>query len=180
MAPLFVVSGASGTGKSTVCQLLTTHFREAVLLGSDILWRGEFNTPETKYRDYFETWLRMCKNIAQSGRPVVLFGAGHGVPENLEDCIERRYISEIHYLALVCSADIIADRLMRRPAWRETRDPEFMQRQQRFNQWFIDYHAAVFQPPITTLDTTNVHPEDTARDVTTWISEHLNREAVER
>ena len=78
-SPLLIVSGASGAGKSTVCQNLIGQVTQAVLLDSDILWRPEFNTPETDYRDYFELWLRICKNIAQSGRPVVLFGAWAGV-----------------------------------------------------------------------------------------------------
>lgn len=91
--PLHLVSGASGTGKTAVYHFLTGKVNEAVLLESDILWRSEFNKPETNYRDYFETWLRMCKNISQSGRPVVLFGAGVGVPDNMEPCIERRYFS---------------------------------------------------------------------------------------
>src|SRR5512142_300363 len=67
--PLLIVSGASGVGKSTVFLLLLGQMREVVMLDSDILWRPEFNRPEIRYRDYFETWLRMCKNISQSGRP---------------------------------------------------------------------------------------------------------------
>lgn len=79
--PLLIVSGASGSGKSTICHHLLggqTKFglcHEVVLLDCDILWRAEFDTPENNYRDFFETWLRVCKNIGQSGRPVVLFGA---------------------------------------------------------------------------------------------------------
>lgn len=81
-------------------------------------WRSEFDTPDTQYGDFFETWLRICKNISQSGRPVTLFGAGAGVPENIETCVERRYFTEVHYLALVCSDDVLQDRLLTRPAWR--------------------------------------------------------------
>ena len=57
--PLLVVSGASGTGKSTVCNHLTGRYQESVLLDSDILWRSEFNKPNDNYREYFETWLRV-------------------------------------------------------------------------------------------------------------------------
>jgi hypothetical protein len=82
--PSLIVSGASGAGKSTACQKLIGRLTQVVLLDSDILWRSEFNTPEDNYAGIFETWLRMCKNISQSGRPVVLFGAGIGVPGNLD------------------------------------------------------------------------------------------------
>jgi shikimate kinase len=167
--PLLVVSGASGTGKSTVCQQLSGQYQEAVLLDSDILWRAEFNKPENNYREYCETWLRMCKNVSQSGKPVVLFGSGVGVPENMEDCIERRYFSEIKYLSLVCSDAILAKRLLERPAWRGTRDPEFIEEHQRFNQWFINYNRDDNQPPITIVDTSDMSIKETAQEIETWI-----------
>src|SRR5215208_4322757 len=139
--PLLIVSGASGAGKTTVCQRLLGKVTQAVLLDSDILWRPEFNTPDTNYRDFFETWLRVCKNISQSGRPVVLFGAGMGVPENIETCIERRYFSNIYYLALVCSDEALSQRLLRRPIWRGTREAEYIEEQMRFNRWFKTYDS---------------------------------------
>jgi hypothetical protein len=167
--PLMIVSGASGAGKSTVCNLLTGRVRDAVLLDSDILWRPEFNKPEDNYRDFFETWLRMAKNIGQSGRPVVLFGAGIGVPSNLEGCIERRYFSGIHYLSLVCDDDRLAARLQQRPAWRQSSQQPFIEEQLRFNRWFRAYNQNGGQPPITLIDTTQSTPEETAQAVTGWI-----------
>ena len=166
--PLLIVSGASGAGKSTVCQHLTGQVTQAVLLDSDILWRPEFNSPETNYRDYFELWLRLCKNISQSGRPVVLFGAGVGVPENIEDCLERRYFSNVHYLALVCSESTLSERLQSRPVWRGTRDPKYMDDHIRFNRWFKEYDS---QPEIERFDTTDTLPEETAEQVASWIKE---------
>jgi adenylate kinase len=170
--PLFIVSGASGAGKSTVCHNLLGKLTHVVLLDSDILWRPEFNTPDNNYRDYFETWLRMCKNISQSGQPVVLFGAGVGVPENIEPRIERRYFSAVEYLALVCNDDILADRLKQRPAWRGTQAPAYIEEHQRFNQWFKTRSAT--EPFITLVDTTEMTAETAAMNVTAWINEKLN------
>jgi hypothetical protein len=165
--PLLVVSGAICAGKSTVCQTLLGKIDSVVLLDSDIIWRAEFNTPATHYREFFETWLRVCKNIAQSGRPVVLFGAGCGVPDNLETRVERRYFSRIHYLALTCSEEVLRQRLGQRPAWRGANDTGFMDAQFRFNKWFKDYNG---QPPINLLDTTNQPPDEVAHQVAAWIN----------
>lgn len=165
--PLMIVSGASCAGKSTVCRNLISKENRAVLLDSDIIWRPEFNSPETKYRDFFETWLRLGKNISQSGRPVVLFGAGAGVPENLEYCIERRYFSKINYLALVCSDEKLEERLKQRPEWRGTHNADFIQDQVRFNNWFKEYKG---EPKIELVDTTLSTPEQTTREVLDWIS----------
>jgi hypothetical protein len=171
--PLLIVSGASGTGKSTICQLLTGTIIEAVLLDSDLLWAPHFDQPEDDYRTYFETWLRLCKNINQSGRPVVLFGAGMGVPKNLETCIERRYFPSIHYLALTCSAQILTRRLHARPSWRGSSEPEFLQEHLKFNQWFIDYNQDNQQPPITMVDTSHITRQDSAQEVAAWIHHHI-------
>lgn len=171
--PLLIVSGASGAGKTAVCQRLVGKVAQAVLLDSDILWRPEFNTPENRYHDFFETWLRVCKNISQSGRPVVLFGAGTGVPENLEACVEKRYFSAIHYLALVCADDVMAERLQQRPNWRGSNEPAYLEAQFRFNQWFKDYQGT---PEIHRLDTTRIPLEETVSQVDLWIQEKLSCE----
>ena len=172
--PLWIISGPSGSGKSTVCNALTSQLGEVVMLDSDILWQEVFNTPETNYRNFFETWLRICKNIAQSGRPVVLFGAGAGVPENLENCIERRYFSTIYYLALVCSEDALTKRLQARPSWRSGHHTTFIEDQKRFNQWFMDYNNNDLQPAIRLLDTTFISLKETEQAVTIWIRENLS------
>jgi predicted kinase len=170
-SPLWVVSGASGSGKSTVCRHLTGKLQQVVLMDSDILWREAFNTPENNYADFFETWLRICMNIAQSGRPVVLFGAGAGVPENLENCIERRYFSTIHYLALVCADEVLTQRLQTRPAWRKANSASFIQEQLRFNQWFLHYNRDGLEPAIRLLDTSLLSLEETAQEITSWIDQ---------
>ena len=167
--PLLIVSGASGAGKSSVCQALLGKLDTVILLDSDILWRPEFDTPEDHYRDFFETWLRMAKNISQSGRPVVLFGAGMGVPDNIEPCVERRYFSQVHYLALVCDDEVLVQRLKARPAWRGSGKDAFMDANIQFNRWFKTRENN--QPPLALLDTTKVPLERTIGQVKTWIDE---------
>lgn len=167
--PLFIVAGASGAGKTTVCRLVTQRSEAVVALDMDILWRTEFDTPADHYREFFETWLQVAANISQSGRPVVLFGAGAGVPSNIEPCVRRRYFSVVHYLALVCEDDVLAERLMRRPSWRQALAPGFNEGQQRFNQWFKSHSHD--QPPITLVDTTHGEVDAAARQVMAWIDD---------
>ncbi len=170
--PLFMVSGASAVGKSTACRMLVGQLDEVVLMDSDLLWRPEFDKPENKYREYFELWLRVCKNIGQSGRPVALFGAGMGVPENIEPCLERRYFSIVYYLALTCDAEAQRERYWRRPSWRRSKGPEFLETHIQFNQWFRE-NADKVTPAIDLLDTTHATPEETSRRVAEWIRERL-------
>jgi hypothetical protein len=87
--PLFVVTGASATGKTTVCLALQSSLPECVVLECDVLWRPEFADPENDYRAFRDVWLRLAKNIGQAGRPVVLCGSA--IPAQYEPCPERRY-----------------------------------------------------------------------------------------
>ena len=141
----------------------------AVLLEGDLLWRPEFNQPENNYRDFYETWLRMAKNINQSDRPVALFNAG-AIPPNVEPCVERRYFSETHYLALVCDDDVLQARLRARPSWRESADPAFLEANVGFNQWLKENGPGA-SPPITLLDTTLVTELETTTGTARWIRE---------
>ncbi len=148
------------------------------MLESDILWRPEFDRPETGYHDYFELWLRLCKNLAQAGRPVALFGAGFAVPDNIEPCVERRYFSAIHYLALVCSEEELAARLRARPTWRASGDDAFVLNSIGYNRWIMA-NADQTQPAITLLDTTVCSPEQTAEQVAAWIATHAASDGSE-
>ena len=118
--PLLIITGASGTGKSTVALALIAQQTQFVCLDSDILWRDEFANPTNDFRDYRNLWLRMAKNISQNGRPVALFGSA--TPGQFEACAQSRYFDGIHYLALVCEQNVLIDRLKARPSWRKFRN----------------------------------------------------------
>lgn len=49
---LFVITGASGAGKSTVCNILTQNEQEYIVLESDVLWNSIYDTPDDGYREY--------------------------------------------------------------------------------------------------------------------------------
>ncbi len=164
--PLFLLSGASGTGKSTICLGLDAQLPECVCLESDILWRGEFATPEDDYRSYRDLWLRVAKNIAQAGRPVVLCGTA--LPEQFESCPERRYVGDIHALALVCDEQELVRRLQARPAWRQTGSDEFVQRMVAFDRWLREPRTG-----ISVLDTTHLSIAEATGHVAAWVRARL-------
>ncbi len=116
-------------------------------------------------------WMDAVLAISQSGRPVVLFGAGMAVPHNLERCSAYKYLGRVHYLALVCDEDVLTKRLLQRPEWRGTHVPAFIEKQIWFNTWFKSYTG---QPTIKLLDTSQIPIEETVLQVKTWIDKILS------
>jgi broad-specificity NMP kinase len=173
--PLFVVTGASGAGKSATCLELMRRETGLVTLESDILWGAIDVSGDDGIDRYWNAWLRLVKNIHQGPRSVVLCGTV--VPEVLERQPERRYIADIHCLALVADRDAQVERLVSRPAWRGSSDPAFIEEHVRFNQWLVD-HAAAGTPAWALLDTTRRTPAATADAVQDWISGIQERSAV--
>ncbi|HEX3270208.1 MAG TPA: AAA family ATPase [Ktedonobacterales bacterium] len=170
--PLFVITGASGAGKTAVCRALTPRMRQrCVVLESDILWGLVSASAEDDYRSYRNVWLRLAKNIGQAGLPVILCGTA--LPDQFERCPERRYFSTLHYLALVCDEAALRERLTLRPAWRESQSEEFLERMVAFNRWLIE-HAPTTTPPMTILDTTTDPLDETVAKVEQWIGERLS------
>ena len=170
LQPLFILTGASGAGKSATCMALMGRLTEVVVLEADILWFDYFHDPE-KWSLLFDLWLRMCKNIGQSGRPVLLCGAGMGVPANLQASVEHRYFSTIHYLALTCDDATLTERLKARPAWRGI-DDDFIKSQLEFNNWFKT-EGPQQEPPIALLDTTDITVQESVRQVEEWVAQQL-------
>ncbi len=156
--PLFIVVGASGVGKSTTQPTVTELLRdEAVVIEGDILYDADQSV-----QAFGDMWLRVCKNIAQSGRPVVLFASGL-IPQNLDTSFERRYFSQIHHLALTCEPQAQQRRLEARPRWRGTE----WRGQYDYNRWFRE------QSGLPLIDTTEQAVEDSAEKIAAWVRARL-------
>ena len=169
--PLFIITGASGSGKTTICRELVPLMRkECVTLEADILWGMVPATAEDNYRSYRNVWLRLAKNIGQVGYPVVLCGTA--IPEQFETCPERRYFSTLHYLALVCDDHLLQQRLQSRPPWRHSHALAFVEQMTDFNHWLKE-HASTTTPPMTLYDTSDRCIDETTTSTARWIRERL-------
>jgi hypothetical protein len=169
MKPLFVLTGASGTGKSTLGLSLLQE-ADIVALETDIFWRNEFATPDNDYYAFRNLCLRVAKNIQQNGRPVLLCGSA--TPGQFEKCVQSRYFSGIHYLALTCDKAELVKRLQARLAWRDSGKPDFIEAMLAYNQWFKDNkHHPDYD--LALLNTSNLTLNESIEPVRIWYKSRL-------
>ena len=163
--PLFAIGGASGTGKTAICNAIAGKIDGIVMLDGDILWDEKRYSPQNPH-EFYENSLRLAMNISQSGLSVAIFHAGFGVPNNLENCIARRYFSDIHYLGLYCSDDEIEKRIRARPTTQGEQGEGLINAMKGFNNFFRFYKES---PVMDKIDTTDIPLDETVNQVTAWI-----------
>ncbi len=168
--PLFIITGASCVGKSTMAEILFKRETEYIVMESDLLWDDIYNTPEDDYRNYRELWLRLCSIISQIEKPVVLCGCA--VPKQLEVCYGRSGFSSIYYLAIVCDDEVLEERICH---GRGVTDDNWIKSSIDFNRWLKD-NANKTTPNIKLLNNSRLTLEETAEIADTWIRECMKSE----
>lgn len=168
--PLFIVTGASGIGKSTACECLFAQEKDYIVLEGDVCWHEVYNTPQDQYRAYRKMWLRQCAQISQIGLPCVLCGCN--MPEQLEGLEERALFTNIYYLAIVGDDACMRSRLTQ---GRGVTDEAGIASSLHFNRWLRE-HGGETKPAITVVDTSQLSPEQTAVRIDQWIREKMNEE----
>jgi hypothetical protein len=156
--PLFVVTGASGSGKTTVLPHLSACLPEFAVF--DIDWligpvaRASAPGP-VDWAALRDAWLTVAHGVAQGGRHTVLLGSI--VPDQLDDLPSRQWVTDIHFALIDCPDDVRRARLATRPAWRGSDIDEH-----------IRFAAALRRILGTVIDTTGT-PERTALRVARWV-----------
>ncbi len=158
--PLFVVTGASGTGKSTVTGPLRSQLPDCEVFDTDALLHVAALGLDTMRG----TWLRLAHDIALNGRVTVL--AGSLLPSQLEPLPGRKLIGPIRFCTLDCPDAVIAERLRSRPSWRFTSRETAVAEHQGFAAWLRTH----IQP---CYDTSLLSPAETAEHIATWVRQNL-------
>lgn len=157
--PLFVVTGASGSGKTAGLAPLA-HLLTGRCVTFDVDWlidaaRDLGKGPPVRWPAFQEAWLAIAHGVAQSGMPTVLLGPF--IPRHLEELSASRWVSDIYFSLLDCPDDVRRDRIKTRPTWRR----HDVEGQVGFGKWLrthIDHH----------FDTNEGTPEDIAVAISAW------------
>lgn len=153
--PLFVVTGASGTGKSAIVEPLRRRLPGCEVFETDLI----LHVAALGWETWRNTWLQFAHAIALNGRATVLCGSL--LPEQLEGLPARRLVGPIHFCNLDCPGAVLAARLRARPAWRGWTEQRIAD-QQRFA-------ARLRQRIQPTFDTSVLHVDNVADRVAGWV-----------
>jgi hypothetical protein len=161
IVPLFIVTGASGAGKTAVVAELRRLMPDWDVFETDIMWGDDWQQVKNN-------WLRIAHSIAQSGRGTLLCGTM--LPEEIDRCDHRDRFSQVYYLNLHCDDAARDARLRARPGWRRCTE-EFIAEHRKFARWLLDNAATAFDPPMITVDTTNASVSAVAGQIRDWARE---------
>ena len=166
--PLFIISGASGVGKSTLCEVLFQKEIDYIVLESDILWNEIYNTPEDDYHIYRKIWMQLCANISQIGKPVVVCGCA--VPKQFKILPEKSLFSNIYFLAIVCNDAALENRMR---SGRGISDEGWITSSLQFNNWLRKNGK---DNDIVLLDNSEIPLNESAEIVDKWIKSKIESE----
>jgi len=164
LGPLFIVTGASCSGKTAVLAPLARRLRgRCITFDADLLLDSAGALSGGKpinWTGFRDAWLAVAHGVAQAEMPTVLLGPF--IPDHLRDLPARRWTGDIHFFALDCPDDLRRARISARPRWRS----HDIEGQVEFGQWIRRNIPDRF-------DTSNGTPEDTAAAISAWVDRHL-------
>ena len=160
--PLLVVTGASGSGKTTVFPAVANRLRGQCLV-FDADWLIDPLGGDVTTLDWVmlrDIWLHVAHGAAQNGLPTLLLGGF--TPEQLEGLPGRQWVSDIRYLLLDCDENARRARIDARPAGRA----HDVEPQLAFARWLRS------EIP-TAVDTSSASPATAADQIARWARQQL-------
>lgn len=163
--PLFIVTGASGVGKTTVMRELRTLMPDFVVFSTD---NDNFGSTAAKleYQDRYNILLRCAHAVAESGRGTIICGTF--MPWDAEKCDAYAAFSEICFINLHCDDSTRNQRLRSRED-RAIWTDELLREHEQFARWLLDNAATAYHPPMPTIDTSHTLPSEVAMQIREYV-----------
>lgn len=159
--PLFIVTGASESGKTYVIKELRRMMPEFDIFDPDNL--VEFIGHD--WEKMRNIWLRVARNIAQSGRMTIICGTM--MPWDIEKCTDFPFFKHVYYLNLYCDEETRVKRLRERN-WLEEEIPNH----KNFAKRLLEIADEVYKPPMPTIDTTDTDVIEVASQIKEWVHQY--------
>lgn len=161
--PLFILTGCSGVGKTTTAQELIQRDTKFIVMDADFLYNIMPHDTNEDHRNWVEQIMSLSKNIMQSGKPLLWTIAG--ALDYFENAYNRRFFTDIYFLALVCNTEDLEKRMRE---GRHITDANWINSSIEYNRWFIE-KSSLSDKKIDTYDITGKSVAEVADYVTEWV-----------
>ena len=162
--PLFIVTGASGVGKTTVMEELRIQLPDFVILSTDNDLFGE--TP-LDYQGRFNLLLRVAYFVAQSGRVTVICGTF--MPWDAQKCDQYDQFSDVCFINLHCD-DATRNARLRNREDKAMWTDDMLKQHEQFAQWLLDNAETAYNPPMPIIETTSTPPAAVAEKIQRYVT----------
>ena len=152
---LFIVTGTSGAGKTTVIPELRKRLSDYVVYDGDSVAVEDYNISKCN-------WLRIARSNYQSGIKTIVCSTI--VPENLLECDHVQHFDNIYYINLKISDDKIILRLSDRK-W----SSEMIDNYVNFSHWLSGNAETAFDPPMFNIECDLKTPSEVADEIIEYI-----------
>ena len=163
--PLYIVTGAPGSGKSTVLEAFIG--LDSDYIAFDIDWLAEaasglankniFSDPSI-WKPYSVLWFEVLYSVYKNGKTPVFFTPND--PQDIEQYGQPAWCNGIHWLLLDCDDETRKERLAQRLDWTETMIVEAI----------IDART-LRQTVHLQLDTVRLSPNEVAAKILDWLGQ---------
>lgn len=164
--PLYIVTGASGSGKTSMIKELRRIMPEYDVFDYDVII--PFLIKDKKYFDKEDTrklqniWLRVAQDIAECGRKTILCGIID--PEDLKRSMGFKHFRQVCFLLLHCDD---RTRELRLRARSKVSDKK-IQYNRKLAHSLMEY-ARYNKPTVPIIDTSNTEVTKVAEQISEWI-----------
>ncbi len=155
-APVFILTGACGSGKTTLIPYLYRLGSPYIVLDMDALY-----PTLTDWLVIKQAWLDVARQLVLNKKVPIL--CGMFLPWEFAMSPVKEQFSP-YFIGLHCSDPVRRERLAAR-GWSE----EMIGQQQACNDWLLTHADIAFVPPMPLVDTTRTTPGRAARQVAAHI-----------
>jgi broad-specificity NMP kinase len=167
--PLFIVTGASGVGKTTVMHELRVLFPDLVVLSTD---DDNFGSTKIDYQDRFNVLFHFAASAIKSNIGTIICGTV--MPWDAQKCDTYHDFSEVCFINLHCDDDTRNNRLRNRLD-KDTWTDEMLKAHEEFAQWLLANADTAYNPPMPTIDTTLTPPAEIALQIREFVLGKWNK-----
>ncbi|MFD0696373.1 AAA family ATPase [Paenibacillus sp. GCM10027628] len=165
--PLYIVTGASGSGKSTVVKELRRVMPDYDVFDYDALIKvmRDDEDDEIDKNKLKNIWLRVARGIAESGRSAII--CGRIQPQDIKKCKDFDYFRRIYYLVLHCDEKTREKRLRARSTMTDKKLQSNIDLAKKLIR-----RADQYSPTMPVIDTSKTNAAKVAKRISKWIHGH--------